>query len=371
MARVYDSGRFLFGPDVSQLENSIAARCGTRHAVACASGSDALLLALMALDVGPGDEVIVPSFTFFATASAAWRLGASIVFVDIEPHSFNMDPQRFAAAITSRTKAVIPVHLFGQCAAMDRICRIARQHGLSVIEDAAQSIGAAYRGHPAGKWGHVTCLSFYPTKNLGGCGDGGMLATDDSELEQKLRLYAAHGMHPRYYHRVVGINSRLDSLQAAALNVKMARLDQWTAERQTNAARYGLLFRQAGLDRQIVLPQTIPGCHHVWNQYTVRILQGRRDALRDHLTKNGIGTEIYYPLPLHRQECFASVGCAVRQPARNRTGGRGSTQSADLSGTHGSGTTTSRSAHRRLLLQSSGAGRVKHGNLTLSRNPAA
>ena len=311
MARVYDSGRFLFGPDVSQLENSIAARCGTRHAVACASGSDALLLALMALDVGPGDEVIVPSFTFFATASAAWRLGASIVFVDIEPHSFNMDPQRFAAAITSRTKAVIPVHLFGQCAAMDRICRIARQHGLSVIEDAAQSIGAAYRGRPAGKWGHVTCLSFYPTKNLGGCGDGGMLATDDSDLEQKLRLYAAHGMHPRYYHRVVGINSRLDSLQAAALNVKMARLDQWTAERQTNAARYGLLFRQAGLDRHIELPQTIPGCHHVWNQYTVRILQGRRDALRDHLTKNGIGTEIYYPLPLHRQECFASVQCAA------------------------------------------------------------
>lgn len=309
LARVYDSGRFLFGPDVSQLEQSIAQRCGTRQAVACASGSDALLLALMALGVGPGDEVLVPSFTFFATASAVWRLGASIVFVDIEPQSFNMDPQRFAAAITPRSKAVIPVHLFGQCAAMDAIGRIARQHGLWVVEDAAQAIGAAFRGRPAGKWGHLACFSFYPTKNLGGCGDGGLLTTDDAELAQKLRLFAAHGMHPRYYHQVVGINSRLDSLQAAALNVKLTRLDQWTAERQANAARYGVLFRQAGLNHSLGLPAALPDCHHVWNQYTIRVPGGRRDALRDHLAKNGIGTEIYYPLPLHRQECFASVGC--------------------------------------------------------------
>jgi dTDP-4-amino-4,6-dideoxygalactose transaminase len=308
LGRVVDSGRFLFGPDVAQLETSIAARCGARHAIACASGSDALLLSLMALGIEEGDEVIVPSFTFFATASAVWRLRAKVVFVDIDPQSFNMDPQQFAAAITPRTKAVIPVHLFGQCADMEAICRMARARHLRVIEDAAQSIDAACHGRPAGAWGDITCISFYPTKNLGGCGDGGMLATSDSELEQKLRLLAAHGMQPRYYHKVVGINSRLDSLQAAALNVKLRWLDQWTSARQANAARYEELFRDAGLQHTLVLPRALPGYRHVWNQYTIRVPAGRRDALREYLTQNRVGTEIYYPHPLHLQECFAALG---------------------------------------------------------------
>jgi dTDP-4-amino-4,6-dideoxygalactose transaminase len=308
VARVIDSGRFLFGPDVQQLERSVAELCGVEHAIACASGSDALLLALMALEIGQGDEVIVPSFTFFATASAVTRVGARPVFVDIDPRTFNIDPARIEEAITPHTRAIIPVHLYGQCAEMDAITEIAQRRRLFVIEDAAQAIGAKYWGRPACSLGAVGCLSFYPTKNLGAFGDAGMLTTHDADLAQRLRLYAAHGMHPRYYHKVVGINSRLDSVQAAVLNVKLKRLAAWSAQRAANARRYDELFRTAALDSQLVLPRAEPHCEHIWNQYTIRIRGGRRDAIKAQLAAAGVATEIYYPVPLHLQECYASLG---------------------------------------------------------------
>jgi dTDP-4-amino-4,6-dideoxygalactose transaminase len=308
ITRVLDSGRFLHGPEVKQLEDSVAAQAGAKHAIACASGSDALLLALMALDIGPGDEVIVPSFTFFATASAAWRVGAKPVFVDIDPKTFNIDPRAVARAVTSHTKAVIPVHLFGQCAEMDQLLAIARHTGIAVIEDAAQSIGASYHGHGAGSLGTIGCFSFYPTKNLGGVGDGGMMTTNDDVIAERLRLFASHGMNPRYYHRVVGINSRLDTLQAAVLNVKLSHLETWTAARRANAARYDELIRTAGLLESLAAPVETTGSGHVWNQYTVRIPNGRRDAVRAQLAQRGVGSEIYYPVPLHLQECFQSLG---------------------------------------------------------------
>jgi dTDP-4-amino-4,6-dideoxygalactose transaminase len=307
VTRVIDSGRFLFGPDVAALEQSIARLCGAEHAIACASGSDAILLALMALDIGDGDEVIVPSFTFFATASAVWRLGARPVFVDIDPHTFNLDPNRLEDAVTPLTRAIIPVHLFGQCADMDAIGVIAQQHGLHIIEDAAQAIGARFRSWPAGSMSAVGCLSFYPTKNLGGFGDGGMLTTHDAALAERLRLFAAHGMNPRYYHQVVGINSRLDSIQAAVLNVKLAKLAEWTDKRAENARRYGELLKAAGLESHLVLPPTDPRCHHVWNQYTIRV-PGRRDAVKAQLAAAGVGSEVYFPVPLHLQKCFQSLG---------------------------------------------------------------
>lgn len=308
LTAVCDSGKFLHGPDVRQLEESVAAICGARSAISCASGSDALLLALMALDIGPGDEVITPSFTFFATASCVWRLGAKIVFADIDPVTYNLDPQQVEAAITPATKAIIPVHLFGQCADMKAILDIAARHDLKVIEDAAQSIGAEYAEHPAGSLGDMGCFSFYPTKNLGGAGDGGMLTTNSEALAAKLRLLAAHGMQPRYYHSVVGINSRLDTLQAAVLNVKLSQLGQWTNARRENAARYEELFAEAGLDGRVILPQQGAHQFHVWNQYTIRVPGGQRDAVRSRLAHMGIGTEVYYPVPLHLQECFSSLG---------------------------------------------------------------
>ena len=308
LAGVLDSGRFLYGPDVAELENEVAAYCQTEHAIGCASGSDALLLALMAMDIGPGDEIILPSFTFFATASAVWRLGASIVFVDIDPVSFNIDPTAIEAVVTPRTKAIIPVHLFGQCAEMPAICAIAKKHNLRVIEDAAQAIGAEYEGRAAGSWGDVGCLSFYPTKNLGGCGDGGMLTTNNADLAQRLRLFAAHGMSPRYHHHLVGINSRLDSMQAALLRVKLRYLDRWTESRQQNARQYDQLLTDAGLACQLELPAHDRGSRHVWNQYSIRVPNGGRDQLRAHLAASQIGSEIYYPMPLHLQPCFQKLG---------------------------------------------------------------
>ncbi len=308
LSRVCDSGQYLHGPDVAQFEKEIAKLCGVQHAVSCASGSDALLLALMAVGVGPGDEVIVPSFTFFATASPVSRLGAKIVFVDIDLQTFNIDPQAIEDAITPATKAIIPVHLFGQCAEMDSICRLAERHGIHVIEDAAQAIAATYQGRAAGSWGRLACFSFYPTKNLGGFGDGGLITTTDKELADKVRLLASHGMNPRYYHRVVGINSRLDSIQAAVLNVKLTQLAAWTAERQCNATRYQQLFQTTGIDRCIVAPSASPESVHVWNQFTIRVPLGKRDELRRHLTSHEVGTEVYYPLPLHLQECFQALG---------------------------------------------------------------
>ncbi|MGA2035013.1 MAG: DegT/DnrJ/EryC1/StrS family aminotransferase [Thermoguttaceae bacterium] len=310
LARVYDSGAFVLGPEVTQLEQKIAAYCEVRHAIGCASGSDALLLALMAVGVGPGDEVILPSFTFFATASAVTRLGAKLVFADIDPKSFNMDPVAVMRLITPATKVILPVHLFGQCADMDAFCRIANAAGLQVIEDAAQAIGAELNGCRAGSMGQIGCFSFYPTKNLGGAGDGGMLTTQDADLADRLRLLRGHGMRPRYYHQLVGINSRLDSFQAAVLNVKLPHLDHWAAERMANANRYAELFAEAGLDRVLVLPETASKRRHVWNQYVIRVVDGRRDALRDALAEDHVGTEIYYPLGLHQQQCFHDLGYA-------------------------------------------------------------
>ncbi len=306
--RVCSSGRFVLGPDCQDLERAVAEYCQAKHAIACASGSDALLLALMACNVGPGDEVIVPSYTFFATASAVTRLGARPVFVDIEPASFNIKPAAVEAAITPATQAIIPVHLYGQCAEMDPIMKIAERHGLTVVEDAAQAIGAEYQGRRAGSIGQMGCLSFYPTKNLGGFGDGGMLTTNDDQFADKLRLLRVHGMQPRYYHRVLGINSRLDSIQAAVLNVKLPHLNRWTELRQQHATRYTELFRAAGLEGTVTLPLALENRRHVWNQYIIRIANGRRDALREHLSQKKIGTEIYYPVPLHQQQCFAFLG---------------------------------------------------------------
>lgn len=308
VSKVCDSGRYVLGPECEELERDIAKYTGARHAIACASGSDALLLALMALDIGPGHEVICPSYTFFATASAVWRLGAEPVFCDIEPATFNIDPAKIEALVSPKTKAIIPVHLFGQCAAMDEIGRVAAKHSLAIIEDACQAIGATYAGRGAGTLGDMGCFSFYPTKNLGGMGDGGLLTTDRDELAAKLKLLRGHGMEPRYYHHVVGINSRLDTLQAAILKVKLPHLDNWARQRQINAERYHALFAECGLDKIITLPQTARAAKHVWNQYTIRIPDGRRNDLRKHLSDAKIGTEIYYPVPLHEQKCFAPLG---------------------------------------------------------------
>lgn len=305
---VCKSGAFVLGPEVTKLEKRVAEYCQAKHAVGCASGSDALLLSLMAYDIGPGDEVIVPSFTFFATASAVTRLGATPVFVDIDPETFNIDPVAVETRLTPKTKAILPVHLFGQCADMDALGAIAEPLGIPVIEDAAQAIGAEWNGRRAGSIGQIGCLSFYPTKNLGGAGDGGMLTTNDDALADRLQLLRGHGMRPRYYHKEIGVNSRLDSFQAAVLNVKINHLDEYTKNRQTNAARYPQLFTEAGLNQILMLPPDGPNRRHVWNQYTVRVPDGKRDALRQHLADAKIGSEIYYPLGLHDQECFAYLG---------------------------------------------------------------
>jgi dTDP-4-amino-4,6-dideoxygalactose transaminase len=316
LADVYDSGRFLHGPQVTELEQAVANMCNTKHAVGCASGSDALLLALMVLGIEPGDEVIVPSFTFFATASCVSRLGAKIVFADIDPLTYNLDPAAVEAAITHRTRAIIPVHLFGQSAKMDMLCNIADGRDIPIIEDAAQALGGAYHGRPVGSWGQMGCTSFYPTKNLGGLGDGGMLSVQSDVLADRLRLLAGHGMRPRYHHSAIGINSRLDTLQAAALRVKIRHLTAYTTARQANAERYVQLFEQAGLtgsrgQAAISLPYHDPAAFHVWNQFSLRVGEGRRDDLRAYLQQRQIGTEIYYPVPLHQQVCFRDCGYAT------------------------------------------------------------
>jgi dTDP-4-amino-4,6-dideoxygalactose transaminase len=308
LTRVCDSGWFVLGPDVADLEKALAEYCGARHAVGCASGSDALLLALMAADVGPGDEVILPSFTFFATASAVTRLGAKPVFADIDTGTFNIDPAEVQRLIGPATKAILPVHLFGQCVDLDAIGRMAKAADIPVMEDAAQAIGAELNGRRAGAMGDIGCFSFYPTKNLGGAGDGGMLTTNSDEVAERLRLLRVHGMHSRYYHQVIGINSRLDSFQAAILNIKLPHLDEWTAMRQENAACYHQLFSDAGLDQIIGLPPTAPGRQHVWNQYVVRVPDRRRDELQKFLGEAKVGAGIYYPLGLHDQECFRYLG---------------------------------------------------------------
>ena len=306
--RVCDSGRFVLGPDVSDLEAELARALDVPHVISCASGSDALLLALMALGVGTGDEVILPSYTFFATASAVTRLGAVPIFADIDPHTYLVDPADVKRKISRRSKAIIPVHLFGRTADMDAILPIAAAAGLPVVEDAAQSILSTWHGRCSGGLGDVGCFSFYPTKNLGGAGDGGFLTTTRDDVAKSLKLLRVHGMEPRYYHQVIGINSRLDSIQAAILRVKLPHLDAWTTARQKNAARYHDLFARHDLGRHVTAPTDEPRGRHVWNQYVIRVADGRRDELRAHLTKHAVGTEIYYPVPCHLQQCFAHLG---------------------------------------------------------------
>lgn len=306
---ILNSGRFVGGPHCQALEESIADVCDAKCGIGCASGSDALVLALMAIGIEAGDEVICPSFTFFATASAIDRLGGVPVFADIEPGTFNIDTAHVKSLVTEKTKAIIPVHLFGQCADMDAIMQIANEHNLRVIEDCAQSIGASWNGQPCGAIGDIGCFSFYPTKNLGGFGDGGMLTTNDNELADRLRLLANHGMRPRYYHSEVGINSRLDSIQAGMLGVKMKHLEAISSGRQQNAANYERLFSESGLSRFVSTPVCDQPEGHVWNQYTIRI-KGKlsRDEVRAQLAERGIGAEVYYPVPLHQQECFKNLG---------------------------------------------------------------
>jgi dTDP-4-amino-4,6-dideoxygalactose transaminase len=262
----------------------------------------------MAWGIGPGDEVITTPFTFFATAGVIWRLGARPVFVDIDPVTYNLDPSKLAEAITPRTKAVIPVHLYGQSADMDTISAIAREHGLMVLEDATQAIGAGYKGKRAGVLGHASAFSFYPSKNLGGFGDGGMITTDDPELAARMTRLRVHGMEPKYYHAEVGLNSRLDALQAAVIRVKLRHLDAWTAGRRAVAETYRDLFASSGLEGLVGLPAELPRRIHVYNQFVIRVEEALRDPIREALADANVGSEIYYPIPLHLQECFASLG---------------------------------------------------------------
>jgi len=311
MAGVARSGNFVHGPACREFEAAMADYCGTRYAVGCASGSDALLLALMALGIESGDEVIIPSFTFFATASAISRLGAKPVFADILPDTWNLDPTDVARKITPATKAIMPVHLFGQCAEMVDLMQIAHAAGdIPIVEDAAQAIGAEYQDRRAGSLGAIGCFSFYPTKNLGGFGDGGMLTTDNKALAAQLLRLRDHGQHPRYHHAIVGINSRLDTLQAAVLSVKLNHLESWAERRQSNAARYQSEFARIGLPSAsgLGIPRVADACKSVWNQYTIRLPAERRDAFQQHLTERQIGSAIYYPIPLHLQECFTDLG---------------------------------------------------------------
>jgi dTDP-4-amino-4,6-dideoxygalactose transaminase len=303
--KVIASQHFINGPEVAALEKEVARYCQVRDCLGVSSGSDALLVALMALDLKPGDEVITTPYTFFATAGAIVRLGGRPVFVDIDPATFNINPQLIEACVTKRTRAIMPVHLFGQCADMDPVLDIARRHGLAVIEDAAQAIGAEYKGRRAGSMGTIGCFSFFPSKNLGAFGDGGAVVTNDSALAEKMRVLRNHGSKPKYYHKMVGGNFRLDTIQAAILQVKLKCLDGWTARRQQNAAFYDSAFTRAGLrGNGVQTPTAQPG--HIFNQYVVRLLD--REAVKDHLKQLEIGTEVYYPLPMHLQECFADLG---------------------------------------------------------------
>jgi dTDP-4-amino-4,6-dideoxygalactose transaminase len=311
IAAVLDHSQFIHGPEVAQLETQIAALCGTKFAIACASGSDALLLPLLALDVRPGDKAITTPFTFFASAGSIARAGATPMFVDIDPATFNMDPAALerllsctSAADLRSVKAIMPVHLFGQCADLAAINTIAARYGIPVIEDAAQAIGAKQDAALAGSMGLCGCFSFFPSKNLGGLGDGGLITTNDAALAEKLRLLRVHGSGATYYHQLTGINSRLDTLQAAVLLVKLPHLAGWTAKRRAHASLYREQLADARLP--VTLPHEGPGMSHVYNQFTIRVAD--RDALRRRLADAGVGSAVYYPLPLHLQACFANLG---------------------------------------------------------------
>ena len=304
--RVLESNRFIGGPELDVFEREVASYCGVDHAIGVSSGTDALLASLMALGISAGDEVIVPTFTFFSTAGSVHRVGARVVFCDIDPVTFNLDPEHLNGLITGTTKAVIPVHLFGQCADMTQILEICHKNGLSVIEDAAQSLGARYHGQMAGSMGDTGCFSFFPSKNLGGIGDGGVVLTRDEALAEKLRSLRNHGATQKYFHSDVGGNFRLDAVQAAALRVKLPHLEQWHEERRNNAHSYMEALSDLEDRGLLRLPRELPGRRHVFNQFVVRLEQ--RDALQDHLNSNRIGTAVYYPLPLHLQDCFEALG---------------------------------------------------------------
>lgn len=305
---VLESQQCILGPAVTECEAKLAPYCGCPHAVTVSSGSDALLISLMAENVGPGDEVITTPYTFFATGGAIARIGAKPVFVDIDPRTYNIDPARIEAKITKNTKAIMPVHLYGQCAEMDQILAIAERHKIPVIEDAAQAIGAEYKGRRAGSMGRYGCFSFFPSKNLGAAGDGGMVTTQDAAVAERLRILRVHGSKPKYYHAIIGGNFRFDALQAAIVGVKLGHLDSWTAGRQANAARYRRLFDAAGLTKEglVQLPYEAPGGRHIYNQFVIRV--ARRNELQAYLKEQKIGNEVYYPVPLHIQQCFAYLG---------------------------------------------------------------
>lgn len=320
---VIESQRFIMGEQVGELEQAIASLSAAEHGIACASGTDALLLPLKALELATGDEVITTPFTFFATAGAIANSGGKPVFVDIDPDTFNIDPDAVEAAVTSRTRAIVPVHLFGQMAPMKRLQAVAERHDLRIIEDAAQAIGARHHDKTCGQYADLTALSFYPTKNLGGFGDGGMVVTNDPDRADKLFVLRVHGGKPKYHHKIIGGNFRLDALQAAVVHAKLPHLDGWTAARQSNAARYDRLFTEAGLTAsesadsaalaqlaqlaQLTTPRTVTD-RHIFNQYIIRV--AKRDQLKAFLAERGVSTEIYYPIALHLQECFAYLGHA-------------------------------------------------------------
>jgi dTDP-4-amino-4,6-dideoxygalactose transaminase len=308
LERIFDSQGFVLGPEGEALEKEIARYCQTRFAIGCASGSDALLLALMSCGIGNGDEVITTPFTFFATGAAITRLGARPVFVDIDAHTFNLDVARVEAAISPRTKAIIAVHIYGQCVDMEPLLELASKHNIPVIEDTAQAIGAEDRGRRAGSMGAIGCLSFYPSKNLGAAGDGGMLVTNDEDHARRLRMLRVHGEEERYHHAAVGINSRLDEIQAAVLRAKLPHLDDWTEARQQKVRQYEQMFLDAGLGEHIEMPRVRDAGRHVFHLFVIRVRADTRDALRNHLNAGGVGNGVYYPVPLHLQECFRYLG---------------------------------------------------------------
>jgi dTDP-4-amino-4,6-dideoxygalactose transaminase len=302
--RVLQSGQAINGPDVAAFEAEAAAACGVKFAIGCADGTTALLLALAALDIGPGDEVILPPFTFFATVGSVVRLGATPVFADIDPLTYNLDPEEVATKISARTKVILPVHLFGQCAAMGPLQALADANGLRIVEDAAQSFGATYRGQVCGGLSDIGCFSFYPSKNLGTLGDGGMVTTNDAGLAAKLKALRNHGSEVKYFHKYVGWNARLDTIHAAMLRVKLPHVSSWLDGRRAAADRYDALLAGTGLG----MPRRDSECTHTFNQYVVRVGDGRRDGLLNHFKANQIGCEVYYPLSLHQQECMKFLG---------------------------------------------------------------
>ena len=306
---ICDSQYFILGPKVEKFEQEIADYCGTEFAVGVSSGSDALLIALMVEGIGAGDEVITTPFTFFATAGAIARVGATPVFVDIEPDTFNIDPNQIEAKVTSKTKAIMPVHLYGQCAEMDKIMEIARKHKLIVVEDGAQAIGSEHEGERAGSIGDYGCFSFFPSKNLGAFGDGGVVTTNDKEKYELLKIFRNHGSNPKYYHKYIGGNFRLDALQAAILSIKLKELDSWSAGRQRNAADYRTIFAASKIADKIQLPvKASHSTRHIYNQFCILVPEGTRDGLKQALLDAGVGVDVYYPVPLHMQECFTDLG---------------------------------------------------------------